>query len=149
MSTDPYDLQRFVDAQEEDYESALAELRAGQKRTHWMWYIFPQLDGLGTSSMARRYAIKNLDEARAYLHHPVLGPRLRKCAAAMLEHRDRSAREILGTPDDLKLRSCATLFARASTEPIFSQIHQHFYGGAPDDQTVRLLALAESRHNDR
>ena len=139
MSTDPYDLQRFVDAQMDDYESALAELRAGQKRTHWMWYIFPQLEGLGTSSMARRYAIKDLDEARAYLQHPVLGPRLRECASAMLEHHDRSAREILGTPDDLKLRSCATLFARASDDLVFSKILERFYEGIPDPKTESLL----------
>ena len=150
MSTDPHSLQRFVDAQSDDYESALAELRAGQKRTHWMWYIFPQLEGLGASSMARRYAIKDLDEARAYLQHPVLGPRLRECAGAMLEHRDRSARAILGSPDDLKLRSCATLFARASAEPVFQEILVNFYDGVTDDRTERLLGLAgSSGHSER
>ena len=136
---DLFDLSRFVRAQQDDYEQALTEITNGQKRTHWMWYIFPQLEGLGTSSMARRYAIKDLDEARAYLQHPVLGPRLRECATAMLEHRDRSARDILGTPDDLKLRSCATLFAEASAEPVFRDVLERFYDGAPDPKTESLL----------
>jgi uncharacterized protein (DUF1810 family) len=113
---DPHDLARFVEAQAGDYATALAETRAGRKRSHWMWYIFPQIDGLGFSSMARRYAIKSLDEARAYLDHPVLGPRLVEITEAALAVEGRSAHEIFGSPDDMKLRSCATLFARAASE---------------------------------
>ena len=110
MTTDdPHNLNRFLLAQEHDYARALAEIRSGRKRTHWMWYIFPQLDGLGFSETARRYAIRGLDEARAYLEHPVLGPRLVECAEAVLAVQGCSAQEIFGTPDDLKLRSCATL----------------------------------------
>jgi uncharacterized protein (DUF1810 family) len=112
MTTDdPHDLNRFVWAQESDYGRALAEIRSGRKRTHWMWYVFPQLDGLGFSETARRYAIRGLNEARAYLQHPVLGPRLVECTEAVLAVQGRSALEIFGTPDDLKLRSCVTLFA--------------------------------------
>ena len=108
---DPHDLDRFVRAQEADYPRALAEVRAGRKRSHWIWYVFPQVAGLGSSAMSRRYAIRSLAEARAYLEHPVLGPRLREVAGAALGVGGKSAREILGTPDDLKLRSSATLFA--------------------------------------
>jgi len=103
-SDDPYNLSRFAHAQEGDYEQALAELRSGQKLTHWMWYIFPQLDGLAFSSTSKRYAIKSIEEARAYLAHPRLGPRLLECAEAVLHIEGRSAREIFGSPDDLKLR---------------------------------------------
>ena len=141
---DPYHLERFVEAQAEDYDAALTEIRAGRKRSHWMWYIFPQLEGLGTSSMARRYAIRSVDEARAYLQHPVLGARLRECAAAFLAHRGHSANEILGSPDDLKMRSCATLFAHASGEPVFRDILEHFYDGIPDPRTEYLLGSAPS-----
>src|SRR5215213_10323708 len=105
---DPHDLSRFVQAQAEDYERALAEIRGGRKRSHWMWYIFPQVDGLGASPMSRRYAIRSLAEARAYLDHPVLGRRLVESAEAVLGVEGRSAREIFGSPDDMKLRSCAT-----------------------------------------
>src|SRR4051794_29063513 len=104
MQDDPFNLARFVAAQKDDYDRALAEVRAGDKQTHWMWYIFPQLAGLGTSSMARRYAVKDLDEARAYLNHPILGTRLRACAEAVLAVEGRSATEIFGHPDDWKLR---------------------------------------------
>ena len=139
MTGDSFNLERFVEAQSDDYDSALTELRAGKKRTHWMWYIFPQLAGLGTSPMARRFAITSVDEARAYLQHPVLGPRLRECAAAMLSHHELSAHDILGSPDDLKLRSCVTLFARASAEPVFVEVLERFYDGVPDPKTERLL----------
>ena len=108
---DPFDLQRFVDAQHGVYESALREITQGQKRTHWMWFIFPQIDGLGSSPAARHYAIKSREEAEAYLRHPVLGPRLAECAEATLAVDSRTAREMFGSPDDLKLRSSATLFA--------------------------------------
>ena len=112
--SDLYDLGRFVRAQEDDYEQALAEIRGGRKRTHWMWYIFPQFDGLAFSSTSKHYAIKSVEEAKAYLDHPILGPRLLECAEAVLRVEGRSATEIFGSPDDLKLRSCATLFACVS-----------------------------------
>ncbi len=137
---DPHDLQRFVLAQERDHETALREITAGRKRSHWMWYIFPQIDGLGFSEMARHYAIKNAGEARAYLAHPVLGERLRACARAALVHEDRSATEIFGTPDDLKLRSSATLFAAVSEEgSVFHRLLARFYPAGPDPATLRLL----------
>ncbi len=139
--SNPHDLERFVRAQEDDYANALREITAGRKRTHWMWYIFPQIDGLGFSSMAQRYAIKSADEARAYLAHPVLGERLRACARAALGHEGKSATEIFGTPDDLKLRSSATLFAAMSEEgSVFHRVLAHFYPAGPDPATLRLLA---------
>src|SRR5688572_18850430 len=107
---DPHDLGRFVRAQEGTFERALAEVRGGRKRTHWMWYIFPQLDGLASSPTSKHYAIKGIEEARAYLEHPTLGPRLLECAEAAVGVEGRSAAEVFGSPDDLKLRSCATLF---------------------------------------
>ncbi|MBI3791788.1 MAG: DUF1810 domain-containing protein [Gemmatimonadetes bacterium] len=135
-----HDLDRFVLAQAGDHERALAELRAGAKRTHWMWYVFPQCEGLGTSAMARRYAITSLDEARAYLAHPVLGPRLVACAEAVLAHPERSARAIMGEPDDLKLRSSATLFALVSPPgSVFERVLAQFFEGEPDQATLRLL----------
>lgn len=137
---DPHNLNRFVQAQEHDYARALAEIRSGRKRTHWMWYLFPQLDGLGFSETARRYAIRGLDEARAYLEHPVLGPRLVDCADAVLAVQGRSAREIFGAPDDLKLLSCATLFAEASPEgSVFRQVLEVYFGGEADGRTLALL----------
>jgi uncharacterized protein (DUF1810 family) len=111
---DPYDLTRFVRAQENDYEQALSEIRNGKKRTHWMWYVFPQLDGLAFSSTSKHYSIKSVEEAKAYLDHPILGPRLLECAEAVVRVEGRSATEIFGAPNDLKLRSCATLFASVS-----------------------------------
>ncbi len=137
---DPYDLDRFVRAQEEDYTQALSEIRAGRKRTHWMWYIFPQIDGLAFSATSKLYSIKSAAEARAYLSHPVLGPRLLECAEAVLAVEGRSAAEIFGSPDDLKLRSCATLFARVSAPgSVFERLLQKYYHGEPDGKTLRLL----------
>ncbi|WP_300970744.1 DUF1810 domain-containing protein [Thiocapsa sp.] len=137
---DPHDLNRFLRAQEHDYAPALAEIRSGRKRTHWMWYIFPQLDGLGFSETARRYAIRGLDEAWAYLEHPVLGPRLVECAEVVLAVQGRSAREIFGTPDDLKLRSCVTLFAEVSPAgSVFRRVLEVYFGGEADGKTLRLL----------
>jgi uncharacterized protein (DUF1810 family) len=137
---DPHDLRRFVDAQAACYPQVLAELNAGRKRTHWMWFVFPQLAGLGASPTARRFAIASLAEARAYLAHPQLGTRLRECAQAMLRHRGRSAHEILGSPDDLKLKSCATLFARvAPADPVFERLLTAFYDGERDARTLQLL----------
>jgi len=138
-SEDPYDLARFVAAQAEDYARALAELRAGQKRSHWMWYVFPQIDGLGQSAMSRRYSIKSVAEARAYLDHPVLGTRLRESFAAVNDIIGRSAHEIFGSPDDLKLRSCATLFDSVSREDIFRQVLEKYFAAQRDEETLRLL----------
>jgi uncharacterized protein (DUF1810 family) len=143
VADDPYDLSRFVQAQEGDYERALAEIRSGQKRTHWMWYVFPQYNGLGFSPTARRYAIKSVAEAEAYLAHPVLGPRLVACAEAALGVQGRSASEVFGSPDDLKLRSCATLFAQVSPAgSVFERLLGKYFGGRRDDQTLRLLGIA-------
>ena len=144
MTTDPHDLQRFVDAQDRGatYEGALAELQAGRKQSHWMWFVFPQLAGLGTSAMARTYAIGSLAEARAYLAHPVLGPRLLECARALAEHGDLPAGRILGEIDAVKLRSSMTLFARAAApeEQAFGEVLNRFYDGVADARTEQLLA---------
>ena len=138
--SDPFDLQRFVDAQAQTYDQALAELRAGEKRTHWMWFVFPQIAGLGRSATAQHFAISGLDEARAYLAHPVLGPRLVESARAVLSHPDRTAREIMGSPDDLKLRSSMTLFAHAAPDqPVFRQVLDHYFDGTEDDATTSRL----------
>jgi len=137
---DPYDLNRFVRAQEGDYEQARSEIQRGEKRTHWMWYIFPQIDGLGFSSTAKHYAIKSIEEARAYLDHPVLGPRLLECAEATIAVEGRSATEIFGSPDDLKLRSCATLFACVSPPgSVFDRLLAKYYPEGRDEKTLRLL----------
>ena len=132
------DLQRFVDAQEGVHERALGEIRAGRKTTHWMWFVFPQIDGLGSSPMAARYAIRSLAEARDYLAHPVLGPRLLACAEAALAA-PGSAHEIFGSPDDWKLRSCATLFEKAGGPPVFARLLDRFYGGERDPKTLERL----------
>jgi uncharacterized protein (DUF1810 family) len=137
---DPYNLSRFLRAQEGEYDRALSEIRGGQKRTHWMWYVFPQLDGLAWSATSKQYAIKSVEEARAYLDHPVLGPRLLECAEAVVGVEGRSATAIFGSPDDLKLRSCATLFALVVPPgSVFDRLLDKFYGGARDDKTLRLL----------
>lgn len=139
---DPHDLDRFVQAQARNYDHALAEVRAGRKRTHWMWYVFPQVAGLGSSPTARRYAIRSLAEARAYLGHPVLGPRLVECAEAALGVEGRSAYEVFGSPDDLKLRSSATLFACVSPPgSAFHRLLDRYFDGQPDDRTLRLLGV--------
>lgn len=139
---DPHRLGRFVEAQERAYPTALAELREGRKRGHWMWYIFPQLDGLGHSATARCYAIGSLEEARAYLDHPLLGPRLAQCCEAVLAVQGRSAHAIFGSPDDLKLRSCATLFALASPPgSVFERLLERYFQGRPDGRTLNLLGM--------
>ena len=135
-----YDLNRFLQAQKDDYERALSEIESGYKRTHWMWYIFPQLDGLAFSATAERYSIKSIEEARAYLDHPALGPRLVQCAEAVIGVEGRSATQIFGSPDDLKLRSCATLFAYVSPAgSVFERLIEKLYQGEPDDKTLKLL----------
>ena len=140
-TSDPHDLGRFLRAQEHDYARALAEIRGGQKRTHWMWYIFPQLDGLGSSPTSKHYSIKSAEEAKAYLAHPLLGPRLLECAEAALRVEGRSAEEIFGSPDDLKLRSCATLFASVLPPgSLFHRLLEKYYPAGPDPRTLRLLA---------
>ena len=137
---DLHDLQRFVDAQQGIYPQALAELRAGAKRSHWMWFVFPQLRGLGSSAMAQHYGLAGLAQARAYWQHPLLGPRLAECTAALLALEGRSAHQVFGTPDDLKLRSCMTLFAQAAPEaPAFAQALVKYFDGAADPRTLALL----------
>ena len=139
-SADPFDLNRFLRAQEVTYAQALSEISSGRKRTHWMWFIFPQIVGLGSSEMARRFAINSIAEAEAYLRHPVLGPRLVECAAAALAAPGRSAREIFGQPDDMKLRSSATLFALVSpAESVFHRLLDRFFSGEGDPRTLQLL----------
>ncbi|MEO8577061.1 MAG: DUF1810 domain-containing protein [Gemmatimonadales bacterium] len=140
MSADSHDLGRFIEAQEPVYDHVIAEIRDGRKRTHWMWFVFPQLAGLGNSSMAARYAIRDPGEPRDYLEHPILGSRLIECAEAALAVEGRSAMEIFGTPDDLKLRSCATLFAQVSApDSVFHRILDKYYSGEPDRRTLQLL----------
>jgi uncharacterized protein (DUF1810 family) len=144
MNSDPYNLKRFLDAQATTYDRALAELKAGQKRSHWIWYIFPQYRGLGFSAMSQKYAIQSLDEASAYLAHPILGDRLLECTTTVLGITGRSAYEIFGSPDDLKLRSCATLFAVVSpADSLFVQLLDRFYSGQRDTKTLHLLGLEE------
>jgi uncharacterized protein (DUF1810 family) len=141
MADDRFDLGRFVEAQDMGglYEQAFAELRAGRKRSHWMWFVFPQLSGLGRSATAQRYAIASLEEARAYLAHPVLGERLRECARIMAETA-LSPRAVLGSMDAMKLRSSMTLFARAAPEEsVFTEVLDRHWGGEPDIATTRLL----------
>ena len=140
MRSDPYDLNRFVDAQENAYKYALTEIRAGRKRSHWMWFIFPQIAGLGSSAISRSYAITGLTEARAYLDHPILGRRLLECVDALLGIDGKLASEIFGYPDDLKLRSCATLFAAARPdEARFQQLLEKYFDGERDSRTLSLL----------
>lgn len=137
---DPFNLNRFVEAQRPVFTQAMNELRAGQKSSHWMWFIFPQLKGLGHSEMAQRFAISSAAEARAYLQHAELGPRLEQSVDAVLQHSDKSARQILGYPDDLKLRSCLTLFASIAPEhPQFQMALDQFFSGEADAKTLSLL----------
>jgi uncharacterized protein (DUF1810 family) len=138
-----HDLSRFLQAQEMNYERALAEIRSGRKSSHWMWYIFPQIEGLGRSAMSKRYAIKGIAGAKAYLGHPLLGPRLIQCVEAALDVEGKSAQEIFGSPDDMKLRSCATLFACETPSPSrFDRLIEKYFAGVRDQETLRLLELA-------
>jgi uncharacterized protein (DUF1810 family) len=142
--TDPHGLQRFVAAQDRagTFTAAAEELRAGRKRGHWMWFVFPQVAGLGQSSMSRTYAISSLEEARAYLTHPVLGPRLLECTEIVADLQGRTAEEIFGGIDAIKLRSSMTLFAHADpAEPLFGRVLDAYFGGVPDEATERLLGI--------
>lgn len=144
MNTDALNLSRFIEAQEASYATALAELRAGRKRTHWIWFVFPQLKGLGSSANADYYGLSGLAEARAYLAHPLLGQRLREATAVMLAHQAAGAASVLGELDAMKFRSCMTLFARADpAEPAFGAALKRFCAGQPDARTLRLLGEAE------
>ena len=137
---DPFNLQRFVDAQFPVYKSVLSELRQGKKRSHWMWFTFPQMEGLGSSPMAKMFAIKDAEEAKAYLNHPVLGPRLIECTKCVTSHFDLKVEEIFGFPDYLKFWSCMTLFNSVSEERSFKRALTIFYKGELDPKTAELLA---------
>jgi uncharacterized protein (DUF1810 family) len=138
---DPYNLERFVDAQRSVYDRVLRELHAGRKESHWMWFVFPQIAGLGRSSTAVFYAVSSLDEAKAYLAHPILGARLRECADAVLAANGRSARQIFGAIDEMKFRSSMTLFMKAAPdEPLFGACLRMFFGGAADPATLEKLS---------
>jgi uncharacterized protein (DUF1810 family) len=140
MQSDPHNLNRFLEAQADDYEQALAEIRRGRKESHWMWYVFPQFAGLGFSATSQRYAIKSRAEAEAYLAHPVLGTRLRECAEVALRVEGKTAHQIFGSPDDMKLKSCATLFAAVSPDQsVFHQLLDRYYDGQRDARTLELL----------
>jgi uncharacterized protein (DUF1810 family) len=144
--TDTYNLQRFVDAQDRGYGLVLQELRAGQKLGHWMWYIFPQIQGLGSSATSQEYAIKSRDEAKAYWEHPILGLRLRECTQLVMNVEGCSAEQIFSYPDNLKFRSCMTLFERSATEPtIFRAALLKYFGGEPDELTVDMLKSQQPR----
>lgn len=141
MNRNAYDLQRFLDAQEQDYEQALREIRSGRKRSHWIWYIFPQLKALGFSSTAKYYGIEDLEEAKAYLAEPTLRARLLEISGALLTLSENDPGRVMGYPDDLKLRSSMTLFAAADpAEPVFRQVLDKFFSGKPDTKTLELLA---------
>jgi uncharacterized protein (DUF1810 family) len=148
-TNDPFELSRFLKAQDGDYEHIVSEIKGGQKRTHWIWYIFPQLDGLAFSSMSKRYSIKSIEEAKEYLGHPVLGSRLLECAQAVIDVEGRSIAEIFGSPDDLKLRSCATLFASVlPSGSVFDRILEKYYRGVRDDKTLKLLKNLQAKAGD-
>ena len=135
-----FNLTRFVEAQDADYDAALAEIRSGRKRSHWMWYVFPQIAGLGTSPTSQHFAITSLGEARAYLAHPILGSRLIACSEALLVIEGRSAHDIFGSPDDMKLRSSMTLFAQVSPAgSVFERVLGKYFDGRPDDRTIGLV----------
>lgn len=138
--TDPFDLMRFVQAQQATYPRVISELSRGRKQSHWIWYIFPQIAGLGLSAMSRRYAIASRAEAEAYLAHTVLGPRLIECTGLVLAVEGKTIRDILGAPDDAKFRSSMTLFGAASDNPIFGEALQRYFAGERDGATLELLA---------
>ncbi|MBS0423101.1 MAG: DUF1810 domain-containing protein [Proteobacteria bacterium] len=138
--SDPYGLDRFVQAQAHDFEIALTEIAGGRKRSHWMWYIFPQFAGLGFSAMSQHYAIRSAAEAQAYLNHPILGPRLMQCCETLLAINGRSAHEIFASPDDLKLQSCVTLFASVTpADSVFERVLEQYFQGERDQKTLDFL----------
>ena len=143
---DPYDLRRFIEAQQGVYASVVAELTAGRKRSHWMWFIFPQIAGLGHSAMAQRFAIASRAEAIAYLAHDVLGPRLFECTRLVLDVNGKSIHDIMGSPDDLKFRSSMTLFAAVSDDPLFRQARAKYYPDGRDQATLGILAQLDGRN---
>lgn len=145
--TDRYGLGRFVDAQASSYKTALDEIRRGEKRSHWMWFVFPQLAGLGTSPAAQRYAIRWLDEARAYLAHPVLGVRYRQCVEALQDLAPVPAEKIFGTTDAMKLRSSLTLFAETGAQPMFDAAIERWFAGSKDEHTLRLLSSVPAQQS--
>lgn len=134
-------LDRFLTAQERSYDTALSEIKNGRKRSHWMWYIFPQIAGLGMSSTAQYYSIADIEEAREYITHPVLGARLLEISRALLTLDSSDATAVMGYPDDLKLRSSMTLFAQVSEDPVFNAVIDKFYGGRPDTRTLHILGV--------
>ncbi len=134
-----YNLERFIDAQEASYEIALSEIKSGRKKSHWMWYIFPQVQGLGFSETSKFYAIKNISEARAFLEHPVLGERLVRICNALLHLESDNAHNIFGSPDDLKLRSSMTLFSSLNINPVFQKLLEKFFNGIKDDKTLQII----------
>ena len=142
MYYDPAGLEKFVSAQDRDYSTALSEIRSGRKRSHWIWYIFPQLQGLGFSQTAQYYGIRDLEQARDYMAHPVLGPRLVEISEALLGLESSNPGAVMGYPDDLKLCSCMTLFELAAPDqPVFGQVLQKFYGGNRDRLTLEMLGM--------
>jgi uncharacterized protein (DUF1810 family) len=149
VAPDLFDLNRFVAAQDPVMATVLAELRQGQKRTHWIWFIFPQAEGLGSSQMARHYAIRSKDGAAAYLAHPVLYPRLLECTKAALSFADKSAHDIFGSPDDFKFRSSMTLFNSLGTRLVFRAALDQFFSGIPDEKTLAILARWSERFSIR
>lgn len=139
MTDDPFDLNRFVEAQAPVIDVVVAELGRGRKQSHWMWFVFPQVAGLGYSAMTQRFAISSLEEARTYLAHPVLGERLRRCVELVLQVENRSAHQIFGSPDDMKFRSSLTLFSEASGEEVFLRALDRYFAGAADSATLKIL----------
>ena len=136
-----YNLERFIDAQEASYEIALSEIKSGRKKSHWMWYIFPQVQGLGFSETSKFYAIKDIGEAKAFLEHPVLGERLVRICNALLHLESDNAHNIFGSPDDLKLRSSMTLFSSLNINPVFRKLLEKFFNGKKDDKTLQIIGI--------
>ena len=141
---DPFNLDRFVSAQQSVYDRVLAELKNGKKRSHWMWYVFPQFQGLAQSNTSKYYAIKTREEAIAYLQHPVLGKRLRECTEAVINIEGKSVSEIFGYPDDLKLKSSMTLFSSVASDPLFDRVLEKYFQGEEDEKTLQLLKKTDS-----
>ena len=145
--TDPFDLERFLEAQEPVFRAVLTELGQGRKQSHWMWFVFPQIAGLGFSAMSQRYAIGSRAEAKAYLAHPVLGPRLTQCTRLVLAVQGRTINAILGAPDDAKFRSSMTLFGAVSDEAVFDEALARYFAGQPDGATLEILASLDRKAN--